>query len=183
MIINKHENSTLPIHYDTQVLLELLKGKEKKRGVQRLVFLMKNANQTFSPYQVYRQTDLIGDATEPFLHDIPIYDIQYIKEMKDRLKVLHKYETERELTKVEIDERLFLFKELRNALCFRKGREYGINDIVFVRSFKKSEDNRSYAAIKMSMMRLFPDGSQGKGIIAKYLIFRFGKFSWGEPMM
>jgi hypothetical protein len=183
MVSNKENDQSLPnsLHQDSLVLINLLKGKEGK-GAKRLRFLIDHPNQAFSPYELYRQMDGSGYFTEPFFEDIPIYDKQYMAEMVQRKNKLLKLEAERKLTEEESFEQKFLNKELANAYGRKNGKAYTAKRENRIKAFKKPEQNRAYAALAMSMLRLFPEGSQAKAALKRHLIFKHGKFSWGKTM-
>lgn len=151
-------------------------------GAKRLLFLISHPNQSFSPYQIFRETGIGGSHDEPFFQDLPIYDRTYILEMKRELKRLKGLESQRPLTDQERFDRDFLVKELQNANGRKNGKVFTAKRECRIRAFRKPEDNRGYAALKMSMMRLFPEGSQAKELLKQNLVFRNGKFSWGEVM-
>jgi len=183
MVSNKENDQSHPnsLHQDSLVLINLLKGKESK-GVKRLQFLINNPNQAFSPYELFGQVESPGNLAEPFFLDIPVYDKRYIREMDQRKNELLKLQAERKLSEKENFDLEFLNKELANALGRKNGTVHTAKRENRIRAFKKPEQNRAYAALAMSMLRLFPEGSKAKEILKKHLIFKHGKFSWGKPM-
>ncbi len=176
---NTHKSHPDTLQQDTTMLLELMKNKDSK-GARRLLFLIKNPNQTFSPYEMF-QCENGGALSEPFFEDIPIYDNRYKREMVQRKNALLKLQTERNLDKEESVELQFLNQELANAYGRKNGRTYTAKRENRIRAFKKPEHSRAYAALTMSMLRLFPEGSEAKTILKRNLIFRNGKYSWGVP--
>jgi len=167
-------------HLETLYVKVILREKARSRGAQRLLFLINNAPQASSPYNIYRATATHSSNQEPFLLDIPLYDYRYIREMRSRLGVLTKLAAEKTLTESEAFELDFINRELKNANGITNGKEYTAKRENRMSCFKKPEDNRSYAALKMSMMRLFPVGSKQYTILTKRLRFQSGKFSWSN---
>lgn len=168
-----------PFHQNGLMILNKLRSKEG-RGAKRLAFLINNPNQAFTPYQIYRE-EIAGGEVEPFLADIAIYDARYIKEMMARQRMLQAKEAVQPLCDEERFELAFIHKELQNAMGRRNGVVYTAKRENRIRAFRKPEDNRAYAALKMSMNRLFPVGSPEREIVLHNLLFSKGKFSWGEP--
>lgn len=181
MVHNRIEGHSLNSYPNDMNLTEALKGMQKA-GAKRLLFLINHPNQGYSPYELFRHTGVDSGDCEPFFQDLPIYDRTYILEMKRELKRLKGLESQRPLTDQERFDRDFLVKELQNANGRKNGKVFTAKREFRIRAFRKPEDNRGYAALKMSMMRLFPEGSQAKELLKQNLVFRNGKFSWGEVM-
>lgn len=110
------------------------------------------------------------------------YDSEYIKcVLKEKVKLLAKRDKGL-ITQEEETDLAFLENILQDAMGLRKdGLGYAPKRKRF---FKKPENNRAYACIKMSinrMINVFPEGSPEKEMILRNFSVANGKFCWGTP--
>lgn len=110
------------------------------------------------------------------------YDSEYIKcVLKEKVKLLAKRDKGL-ITHDEETDLAFLENILQDAMGLRKdGLGYAPKRKRF---FKKPENNRAYACIKISinrMINVFPEGSPEKEMILRNFSFANGKFCWGTP--
>ncbi|MDD4309734.1 MAG: hypothetical protein PHO32_05095 [Candidatus Cloacimonetes bacterium] len=108
------------------------------------------------------------------------YDGKYVEQMlKEKLRFLNKKQKGL-LSEEEAKHLEFLDKVLGDALGCKKNIKATPKR---GRIFKKPEDNKSYACVKMSINRaiaIFPNGSPERELINKYFRFVNGKFYWGS---
>ena len=127
-------------------------------------------------------TKLDGVSVGIGLLAIEKYDSEYIQQMlKEKLRLLDKKQKGL-LSEDESGQLDFIDKVLQDAL----GGKQSINPKTKMkrgRIFKKPEDNKSYACVKMSINRavaIFPEGSQERNMINKYFRYENGKFYWEQ---
>lgn len=110
------------------------------------------------------------------------YDGQYIKAiLKEKQRLMAKKEKGL-LTRSDKSDLEFLDSTLQDALGMGKRKLGYIPQRK--RIFKKPENNRAYACIKMSINRaisVFPENSREREILDRNLSFYNGKFYWGKP--
>ena len=111
---------------------------------------------------------------------IPKYDSKYIQDiMKEKVRLLDKKQ-KGALNEAEAKDLDFIAKVLQDALG-GKTKIKNATKLKRERIFKKTEDNKSYACVKMSINRviaIFPVGSSERELIDTHFRFLNGKFCW-----